>query len=124
MEGDGEKKREKKGRSRDSSPKPKNESLTSSSAVHACICVLVNGALYVCIYTPSPQQPIWQAEALELAEIELEEEKLALQKKELELRARKLALLRERQGGGNIPIVFPQSYWRAYKQCNALAFNE
>ncbi len=86
MEGEGDTKLEKKGRSRDSSPKHKNESL-------------------------------------ELAEIELEEEKLALQKKELELRGRKLALLRERKGGGNIPIVSPQSYWRAYKQCNAFAFN-
>ena len=52
---------------------------------------------------------------LDLQEIELEQEKLALQRQELQLRERKLAVLRKRKGGGI--AVFSNS-WRG---CSSLA---
>jgi hypothetical protein len=39
-------------------------------------------------------------DSLDLQEIELEQQKLALQRQELQLRERKLAVLRKRKGGG------------------------
>lgn len=60
---------------------------------------------------------------LDLQEIELEQEKLALQRQELQLRERKLSVLRKRKGGGM--AVFSNS-WRGslarlVTSCSSLA---